>query len=127
MPRQASLSSSEGNLRHRRFVSRATAAVVSIVLTLASASAQNVQNQPRLVLPRDAPMTIAEYQGLSCIAVGIVTCIGTLGYLDPIAAAATSLASPLLLVPVVAAGFAVGCSVGATLSPAFLWFYRRAQ
>ena len=114
-------------MRNRRPASRATAAVVSIVLTLASASAQNVQTRSPLVLPRDSPMTIAEYQGLSCIAVGIVTGIGTLGYLDPIAAAATSVASPLLLVPVVAAGFAVGCSVGATLSPAFLWFYRRAQ
>jgi hypothetical protein len=29
--------------------------------------------------------------------------------------------NPVLLVPVLATGFAVGCGVGATASPAFLW------
>jgi hypothetical protein len=115
------------NLRHRRRATRATAAVVSIVLTFASAAAQTPQSQSSLLPPRDAPMTLAEYQGLSCIGIGAVAGVGTLGYLDPIAVAATGLASPLLLVPVVAAGFAVGCSVGATIAPAFLWFYRRSQ
>ena len=128
MLRRACLSLHWGDIvRNCRVVSRAAAAVISVTLTFTSASAQNPQSQPSLVPPRDAPMTLAEYQGLSCVTAGAITGIATLGYLDPIAAATTGLASPLLLVPVVAAGFAVGCSVGATLSPAFLWFYRRSR
>jgi hypothetical protein len=114
-------------VRSRRFLLRATAIVAQIAVMFAPASAQNTQGQPPLVLPRDAPMTMAEYQGLSCVALGAVTGIGTLGYLDPIAVAATGFTSPLLLVPVVAAGFAVGCGVGSTLAPALLWFYRRSR
>lgn len=114
-------------MRHRRSVSRVAATVASIVITLASASAQTAQSQSALIPPRDTPMTLPEYQGLSCIAAGALTGLATLAYLDPISVAATGLTSPLLLVPVAAAGFAVGCSVGATIGPAFLWFYRRAQ
>ncbi len=95
-----------------------------------SASAQPPQDpssQPPLVLPRTAPMSLAEYQGVSCAVVGMLAGLGALAYLNPLTAAAAGLGSPLLVVPVLATGFTVGCSVGSTLSPAFLWFYRRTE
>ena len=81
---------------------------------------------PSPLAPAGTPMTMAEFQGLSCAALGAATGLAALAYLDPITvAAAGTFSTPLLLIPVVAAGFAVGCSVGATVSPALAWAYRQ--
>jgi hypothetical protein len=68
-----------------------------------------------------AGMTLPEYQGVSCLTGGLVGAAGVYGYSDIIAIAATGMAaSPALLVPVMATGLAIGCSVGSMMSPAFL-------
>jgi hypothetical protein len=72
-------------------------------------------------------MTLAEYQGLSCAAAGTLAALGSLTYLDPVALAASGFEAGLLAFPLAAASFAVACSVGSTLAPAFLWAYRRHQ
>ncbi len=108
--------------QHRRFVS---AWVVVAWLTASAAQAQDTAAQPPLVLPRDAPMTMPEYQAVSCAVAGVLTSLGAVVYLDQITAAAATVASPWLLLPVLATGFTVGCSVGSTVSPALLWLYRR--
>ena len=54
---------------------------------------------------------------------GLVTLFGVV-YSDAITFAATGAFNPVLLIPVMATGFAVGCGVGATVSPAFLWIGR---
>jgi len=69
-----------------------------------------------------AGMTIQAYQGVSCIALGLVTTFGVFIYSDVITEALTgAVANPVLLIPVMALGFASGCSVGSTMSPGLLW------
>jgi hypothetical protein len=66
-------------------------------------------------------LTQPEYQGLGCLIGAIIAAVGTYGYSDIVAVAATgAVTNPVLLVPVMATGFAVGCAVGSTASPAFL-------
>ena len=112
-----------------RFARRLLAATVSTALVAAPvARAQNAPARSTLVPPASAvPMTLAEYQGLSCAAIGTVAALGSLTYLDPVVLAASGFEAGLLAVPVAAATFAVACSVGSTLAPAFLWAYRRHQ
>ena len=67
-------------------------------------------------------MTVQEYQGLSCMILGTLTTLGVYLYSDVLTEALTGAAvNPVLLIPVMALGFASGCSVGSTMSPAFLW------
>jgi precorrin-3B methylase len=66
-------------------------------------------------------MTLPEYQGLGCLIGGVVGAAGVYGYSDVVAVAITGVVTnPVLLVPVMVTGLAVGCAVGSTLSPAFL-------
>ena len=69
-------------------------------------------------------MTLPEYQGLGCLAGGVAGAAGVFVYSDVIIVAATGAFNPLLLVPSMATGLAVGCSVGAMMSPAFIWVSR---
>jgi hypothetical protein len=81
--------------------------------------------QPASPAPAVPPtMTMAEYQGLGCLLGGTVATTGVFVYSDIITIAATGVVNPLLLVPVMATGFAVGCSVAATVSPGLLWIGR---
>jgi hypothetical protein len=66
-------------------------------------------------------MTLPEYQGMGCLTAGVIAATGVFIYSDVITAAVSGVVNPVLLIPVVATGFAVGCGVGATLSPGFLW------
>jgi hypothetical protein len=79
---------------------------------------------PPMALPL-APvvgMTMQEYQGLNCMAFGSFTAFGVYVYSDVILEALTgAFVNPLLLVPVMATGFAAGCGVGSTMSPGLLW------
>jgi hypothetical protein len=69
-------------------------------------------------------MTMPEYQGWGCLVGGTSGATGVFVYSDAITFAATGALNPVLLIPVMATGFAVGCGVGATVSPAFLWIGR---
>jgi len=95
-----------------------------MLLAVSPACAQQQEGQPSLMLPKDAPMTLAEFQGLGCASVGAVAGLVALVYVGPIEEATIRISTAMLVAPVVATGFAIGCSVGATLAPAFLWAYR---
>jgi hypothetical protein len=119
-------------LRRFRFAFRLLAAAVSATVVIAPVSHARAQKPPpprsTLVPPAsEVPMTIAEFQGLSCAGLGTVAAVGSLTYLDPVAIAASGFEIGLLAFPVAAASFAVACGVGSTLAPAFLWAYRRHQ
>ena len=67
-------------------------------------------------------MTLQEYQGLACLTMASITAAGVYVYSDIILEVLTgTTTNPVLLIPVIATGFAAGCSVGSTMSPAFLW------
>jgi len=79
---------------------------------------------PTLPLPAD--MTLQEYQGLNCIAFGLTAAAGVYVYSDVIVEVLTGMSvNAYLLLPVLATGFAAGCSVGSTMSPGLLWIYSR--
>lgn len=72
---------------------------------------------------RRASTTLAEIQGLSCLGGGALGSTLSFAYSEVILGAAAGTAS-LALVPVMAMTFAIGCSVGATAAPGFVWLYR---
>lgn len=101
-------------------------------LTTAPVAAQTTSaapSGPSGMAPIPAPsaaMTIQEYQGLSCLALGLITTFGVFIYSDVITEALTgAVVNPVLLIPVMALGFASGCSVGSTMSPGLLWISQR--
>ena len=66
-------------------------------------------------------MTLPEYQALGCLIGGIIGATGVYAYSDVVAVAITGVVTnPVLLIPVMATGLAVGCAVGSTVSPVFL-------
>jgi hypothetical protein len=71
--------------------------------------------------PAHAPLSPGESKGLGCLAVGALASVGVFVYGNTIAAAVTGGPNPLALVPMMAAGFAVGCTVGAGVSPGLHW------
>lgn len=78
--------------------------------------------------PRGAPMTTQAYQGLSCIVLGTLTTIGVYIYSDVITEVLTgSAVNAVLLIPVMALGFASGCSVGSTMGPGVQWIVQQFQ
>ena len=69
-----------------------------------------------------SPMTTQAYQGLTCIVLGLLTTVGVYIYSDVITEVLTGTAvNPVLLIPVLALGFASGCSVGSTMGPGVQW------
>jgi hypothetical protein len=115
-------------LRHRRIVMCLRALAVSIIVAAGSMPPASAQQQapPSSILmpPASAPMSLAEFQAFTCAGTGLVTGISALGYVDPITIVTAGPGAPLLLLPVFFAGFTVGCGVGATMGPAFLWVFR---
>ncbi|GEM_PF-4258659 len=84
--------------------------------------------QPALSQPvtPPAPMTTQAYQGLTCIVLGVITTVGVFIYSDVITEVLTgATVNPVLLIPVMALGFASGCSVGSTMGPGVQWISER--
>lgn len=114
-------------MRQRRLATRLIALVTAAALAAAlpASAQQQPPAQSTLLPPASAPMSLAEFQAISCAAGGSVIGAASVAYIDPTAIFGTITATPLLLLlPVVFGGFTVGCSVGATLGPGFLWVYR---
>lgn len=67
-----------------------------------------------------------EIQGLSCMALGTLSSLSVYLYSDVLTEALTGTAvNPVLLIPVLATGFAAGCGVGSTMSPGLHWIFNR--
>jgi hypothetical protein len=113
-------------LRQRRLATRLLGLVTAA--TFAAALPASAQQQPplppTLMPPATVPMSLAEFQAFTCAGTGLVTGISALGYVDPITIVTAGPGAPLLLLPVFFAGFTVGCGIGSTIGPAFLWVFR---
>jgi len=72
--------------------------------------------------PYDMP--IQNWQGLGCLYGGFLASAGVVYYQDVLVVALSGAVNPLLLVPLVATGFSVGCSVGYNSAPGLVWLYR---
>ena len=110
--------------RHRcRF---AFAAALLLAASLATAPAL-AQQPPALAATPTGPygMSMAEWQGVSCLWGGSLAGLGVYYYSDVLAVAATGVTNPLLLVPLLATGFLGGCSVAANAAPGLYWLFHR--
>ena len=89
--------------------------------------AQTQRNQvPPAAGDLPATFTYAEFQGMACLMGGAAAMVGVAAYSELIAAATGGVSVPVI-VPIVAAGFAAGCSVASTAAPGLLWIYRHVH
>jgi hypothetical protein len=105
---------------------RNSLAALLLAASLAVPQAASAQNAPITAPPAIGPygMPMQEWQGVSCLWGGVLGSAAVFYYSDVLTVAATGATNPLLLVPIVAAGFLGGCSVGANGSPGLTWLYR---
>ena len=69
-------------------------------------------------------MNSNQFQGMSCLVGGLASAGASYLYSDVVAVAATgAVTNPVLMLPVVVAGFAAGCGVFATMAPGLYWMY----
>lgn len=99
------------------------AVVAALAVTGRPTSAQVAITEPASA---GEELTMQELQGLSCLMFGGTAMVGSLAYVE-LLAAATATASAPLIAPVLATAFVAGCGVGQILSPGLLWIYRRVQ
>jgi hypothetical protein len=70
------------------------------------------------------PMTSTQFQGVSCIVGGILSGVTAYAYSDIVAVVATGgVTAPVLVLPIIATGFAAGCGVAATMAPGLYWIF----
>ena len=112
---------------HDQCRSAVAGALLLLAALLAIASPATAQQAPSLSATPTGPygMSMAEWQGVSCLWGGGLGAAGVFYYSDVLAVAATGAANPLLLVPLVATGFLGGCSVGANGAPGLIWLLRQ--
>jgi len=104
---------------------RAAGAMLAAGLALAPHVA-TAQTSPQISPPALATierMTVAELQGVSCIVAGVLTAAGALAFGGALATAALDVSFPVLALPILAGGYAIGCNVGATTGPGAYWLY----
>jgi hypothetical protein len=106
---------------HVKWFSMLAAVAALVTATPAAAQPAAAQTASSAFPVVGLGMTMPEYQGMGCLLGGVVGATGVYAYSDIITTAATGMLNPLLLVPVMATGLAVGCGVGSTVSPVFLW------
>jgi hypothetical protein len=106
--------------------STSVAALLLLGASLVGAPAL-AQQPPALTATPTGPygMSMAEWQGVSCLWGGSLAGLGVYYYSDVLAVAATGVTNPLLLVPLLATGFLGGCSVGANAAPGLYWLFGR--
>jgi hypothetical protein len=106
---------------------RAIAALLVVAL-LALAHPASAQTAPAAPSGAVGPygMAIQEWQGLSCLGIGVLGSTGVYVYSDVLTEILTGVAAnPLVLVPLLATGFVLGCTAGANMGPGLLWLYRQ--
>jgi hypothetical protein len=96
----------------------ATVVLADQLLLAAPSSAAIAHDQ----LSAPLGMRMSELQGVSCFLGGALGGATTWAYSGVLTVAAAGATNPLLLVPLVAAGFVSGCDLGAHLGPALVWF-----
>src|SRR5437764_1855630 len=98
--------------------STSVAALLLLGASLAAAPAL-AQQPPSLTATPTGPygMSMAEWQGVSCLWGGSLAGLGVYYYSDVLAVAATGATNPLLLVPLLATGFIGGCRLAPTPRP----------
>ena len=67
---------------------------------------------------------MSEWQGISCLWGGAIGSTASFVYSEVLIVAATGATNPLFLIPLIATGFASGCSLGTNVAPALAWLAR---
>jgi len=101
------------------------AALSATLLSPIDAAAQTGAGTKSEILPSPPGMSSEQLQGVSCIITGLLTAAGAVAYSGSLASAVSGVSVPWLIAPVIAGGYAVGCSVGATTGPGAYWLYAR--
>ena len=71
-------------------------------------------------------MTMPQFQGLACLGAGTLGSLIAYAYTDMLVLTGTVVVNPVaIFAPVVATGFAFGCSIGATAAPGLFWLQTR--
>jgi hypothetical protein len=96
--------------------------MVAAMLSASTTAAQTADASETATGPYNMP--IQSWQGLGCLYGGVVASAGVFYYQDVLAYALSGAVNPLLLVPLIATGFSVGCSVGYNSAPGLVWLYR---
>jgi len=112
-------------MQFRSHCRSAFAAALLLLTASLAASPARAQQPPALTATPTGPygMSMAEWQGVSCLWGGSLAGLGVYYYSDVLAVAATGVTNPLLLVPLLATGFLGGCSVGANGAPGLYWLF----
>lgn len=90
----------------------------------AAEAAPVVAAAPAAVEAAPAPRASARSapsRGVGCITVGAIASVGALVYSNTVGAAVTGGANSGLLMPLMAASYAVGCGIGAAVTPTLAW------
>jgi hypothetical protein len=103
-------------------------ALVGAMLGSGAAGARADSGTPTAESANRRPaMSSSQFQGVSCILGGALAAAASFTYSDVVALATTgALTAPILMVPILATGFAAGCGVFATMAPGLYWIYEAA-
>jgi hypothetical protein len=80
--------------------------------------------------PPDSPsnMSSAQFQSVSCLGTGALGALVAYAYTDLLVVTGTVIVNPVLVfAPVVATGFAFGCSIGSNAAAGVYWLDRKLQ
>ena len=103
----------------------APAATQAPVATPAPAAAPPAAAAPAAAAakaPPESGMTgVQAVGGMNCLIFGSLTAAGVYVYSDVLMLAVTGYVQPALLLPTMAAGFAMGCTVGNTMTPGLMY------
>lgn len=93
--------------------------------------------QPVSAAPPDPPgdppagprgITSSQFQGLACLGTGALGSLVAYAYTDALVLTGAVVVNPIaIFAPVVATGFAFGCSIGATAAPGVYWLHTQLQ
>jgi hypothetical protein len=109
---------------HRwKLLQHATCIAVAGLLIPVAAHAQQ-RTQPPVQIPAGSDMSMQEYQSLSCAIGGLAGGIVVYVYYEDILAAVTGEVNPVLVLPIIAAGFSTACGIASSLAPGTAWIYR---
>jgi len=81
-------------------------------------------------VPPDSPpnMSSAQFQSVSCLGTGALGALIAYAYTDLLVVTGTVVVNPVLIfAPVMATGFAFGCSMGANAAPGLYWLHMKLQ
>lgn len=78
--------------------------------------------------PQLQTMDNSQLQGLACIGTGVFGALIAYAYTDLLVVTGTVMVNPVVIfAPVVATGFAFGCSIGSNVAPGLFWLHAKLR